>query len=76
MTGLQPARELHTALFDISTDTVRQVLMAAALLLASVVVLIYFTAYIIPVVLGAMITTMVVEFFSDLHRGNAWSEDE
>lgn len=76
MTGLRPARELHTALFNISTDTLHQVLMAICLLVAAVVVLVYFSAYIFPVVLAAMMVSMVIEFFSDLHKRNTWSDDE
>lgn len=76
MTGLRPARELHTALFNISTDTLHQVLMAACLLVASVVVIVYFSAYIFPIVLAAMMISMVVEFFSDLHKRNTWTDEE
>ncbi len=76
MTGLRPARELHTALFDISTDTLHQMLMVAALLIASAVVFLFFSAYIFPIVLVAMMVTMVVEFFSDQHKRNTWQDDE
>ncbi len=76
MTGLRPARELHTALFNISTDTLHQIAMVICLLAVSAVVIVYFSAYIFPVVLAAMAITMVVEFFSDMHKRNTWKDDE
>lgn len=75
MTGLHPAREFHTALFDISTDTIQMLLMACCLLLATFAAIMLFSAYILPIMLGAMIISMVVEFFSDLHKRNTWSDD-
>jgi large-conductance mechanosensitive channel len=75
MTGLQPAREWHNALFSISGDTIHQVAMALCLCAATALGLAFFSTYIIPFIVVATCVSMVVEFFSDLHKHNTWDDE-
>lgn len=75
MTGLQPAREWHNALFTISGDTIHQIVMALCLFAAAAIGLAFFSSYLIPFILVATCVSMVVEFFSDLHKRNTWDDE-
>ncbi len=75
MTGLKPAKVLHSKYFDISMSVVHNVLVIAALMLATFVVIKFFIGYLLYAVIGAVMVAMVVEFFSDWHRNSNWSGD-